>query len=306
MTTNPSAAKLLKISASQLAIAALAGCTTGSGPGALSSDILAKHNAHQMKALSAGEKLLAMKRMSVAAHIKQDRKVAAMPEFSIKKNDKGGHDISVGGETESFTKANLQGDQDGDYGYQKGNRGVYNASNYLGDMDKRAANLWSYYWDTDAGQTLNGYAVTGVETELLAVSARTAKATYAGFANADVYLKTDGDEARVSLYGNMTLNADFDSSKVSGKIDDINGVVRDSHGNKLQGFSSDGQVNLVKTDIIGNGYSGDLTGEVTHFGEVDGSYTGKFYGANAEETAGTLLVDDEERIAVGGFHAWED
>lgn|GEM_PF-3130271 len=298
------------VSVSLLAISALGGCTSGGSKSiasAASSAIPPSDFAYEGKALAAGKTLVSQKGMYKAAKIGDGKAVASPSAFSIKKNDKGGYDVKVGdGNAESFTSNDAKTEQSRIVGYAKSNhREFYNYSKFFDELGESQASLWTYYWDAPGGGRLNGYAVTGVEASASAVAAKEATATYTGFARTDAYSKTGGTTARTGFKGDLTMKANFDVDVIGGKIDNIR--TRQSQPGGVHGnwYATKGEIVLAPSRIEGNGYAGQAAGIGDDLNNVHGTYTGKFYGADADETAGTLGMEDDKRIFVGGFHGWQ-
>ncbi len=123
------------------------------------------------------------------------------------------------------------------------------------------------------GETTHGHFVTGFETNPEAAAVTTGSATYAGVINGDI--STGGGLGAVD--GTFTLNAAFDDGLVSGDFD-------------LEDLVS---LALAPTAITGNGFAGDLTVTDCRNGDcaADSQIGGIFFGPNAEEVAGAIVLN---------------
>lgn len=297
----------------------LAGCG-GGGSSEFIKAVFAEDAGTTIEALDAGKTLTAYnEQMSSSARRTEGVWAStASPEFSVKKNDQGGIDVTLGDEMVSFTPADREVPSDpGDpsYGWEKsyddGNfRGVFTSSDTGGGADDvlngntRYAHhqVWSYFWGTDGGETFNGHAVIGTETQASALEGK-ANATYHGWARADLYAKGSDSFDRTRITGDVELNADFGAGEISGAIGDMRTATRTGG---VWGPESNvaGFVNMNTAKIDGNSFSGTMSGNGTPFDDFDGgSYGGKFYGENGEEVGGVLSLEDEDVVGSGFFTA---
>lgn len=227
---------------------------------------------------------------------------ASPANFSIKKNADGGVDMTVNGETVSFTAD----DQFREDGWEK-TAGNYKAlvnrkpggastSNALDGTDESYLQVWEYDSTTDDGKNLLGYAVVGAETKPATLSGH-ANATYKGTAHADTFLVADAYE-RTGVKGDLTLTANFTEGKVTGQIDNIEGRVRGAETGYVWSdwvaLGPDSNVEMTKANISSNGFAGgklvahDPSGEL---GSLGGStYSGRFYGPDADQVGGVMTI----------------
>ncbi|WP_404404064.1 transferrin-binding protein-like solute binding protein [Pelagibacterium halotolerans] len=302
--------------------AVLAGCTTTgtTGGGSTSNAVYADDAGTASAALAGGETLMAYNASMSRSAVKTGDgnwvwlSDPEAPEVSFELNDQGGVDVTIDGTTVSFSASDLNGE----FGWQSGNNGIYtwsaeSAQQALdGDGFGEYHQVWSYFWDTGE-ETLNGYAVIGTETTSDAVAARTASATYSGWAVADSYTVGSDSNDRTRLSGDLTLAADFDAGTIGGTVDDIS-VKAQSGGSWGAATALTGTIALETATISGNGYTGTLTPDATFLtetsmSEFDGTYGGKFYGPDAEETAGTIGFsgsDGDDFVGTGFFSAVQD
>lgn len=303
----------------------LAGCG-GGGSSEVIKAIFAEDAGTAAEALDDGKTLTAYNGQMSSSARRTDGVWAshASPEFSIKKNDQGGVDVTLGDEMVSFTPADLQFPDDPDQsdGWEKedqdGNyRGVFAEGGMLGEVlsgngDSDYHQVWAYFWRTEGGETFNGHAVVGTETKESALEGK-ANATYSGWASSDIYEKGSDSFDRRRVEGDVTMTANFDAGKISGTIDNLRTNERIDgqwvHDNWDDLPSLDGSMSMNETDIEGNQFSGSLTPDAAlaaSTGDFDGTYGGKFYGENGEEVGGVISIDEDAAIGTGFFTAEQD
>ncbi|GLQ53773.1 hypothetical protein GCM10010862_10320 [Devosia nitrariae] len=245
-----------------------------------------------------------------------ERRAQGSNEFSIKKNDQGGVDVTIDGETISYSAT----DVDGDYGWSKEtedglNRDLYTAiggtaEEVLAGAGRRPYHqIWSYFWDTGNESRLHGVAVVGAETRSEALEGK-ANATYSGWGLANIY---PDDEAaagyeRARIEGELNMAADFNASTISGAITDLSTETR-SNGTWSASQAIAGSVAMDNAAIAGNEFSGNLTPSANltaTVGDFTGTYAGKFFGPNGEEVGGVLSITGDDAVGTGFFSADED
>jgi hypothetical protein len=253
-----------------------------------------------------------------------DSTTSTAGDFSIKPNNAGGLDMKVNGQTISFAGSDVNAEGNG---WEKDDGKTKLTSFWGGDVgkivdgtDTNYVQVWRYR--TGSGNDLTrGFATIGVETPTSEVGTMTAKATYKGDARVDMAM-ADHPGQQIQVKGDMTLNADFTAKSVDGSIDNLKGrYVEGDAGTGAWEKASSGSVALNKGTISGNGFSGGtLTQKNVAFSDavtqgtevnIDGStYSGRFYGPNADQVGGvinvkgTVATDDGSKPVVGqGFIA---
>lgn len=245
--------------------------------------------------------------------------------FALRRNDQGGVDLTVDGETTSFAASGGTG-----YGWvqQEGANWRELASwqgseeDVLNDVSGEYSQMWQYFlYDDSTGLETAGHAVIGTETRPSVLTAK-ASATYRGYMTARSFGADDptrsveyqaGTNAGRELAGGregsrVLMTADFDASTIAGDVTGIVARTRGAGGAITSPFEAlPGRVVMEEAQIVGNGYQGRLTA-VDGFPEdlgTDASYSGRFYGPNAEETAGVLSIPGETETASGAYRAFE-
>lgn len=202
-------------------------------------------------------------------------------DFAIAKNDAGGYDVTIDGTTTNFTSGELVGSS-----YIKGAltdneiKTLFLAA--VGDYHQ----IWGYTHSNVAADTIDNISgVIGTETKAAALEGK-ANATYTGTASAFATNTTTGN---LVLYnGTANLSADFGASTISGSVGGITYMDTASCGSGTCATGAvAGAIAMNETSISGNGFTGALTGS-GDLASVNGGYTGKFYGPNGEEVAGTI------------------
>lgn len=154
----------------------------------------------------------------------------------------------------------------------------------------------------------DGFATVGTRTSALVVQQQTAIATYKGLINFNIYPNrgiASGPSPARYYYGDITMNVDFDSNRVSGEA--VLGLDIDSQ------FSVAGVATFASTDISGNGFGGIFTldnalrADMGITGNYTGNYGGNFFGPNVESVVGVMRLNgitaDGSAIGFGGFGA---
>ncbi len=309
--------------------AGVAGCkTSGGGKGGTTTGGLDSSATYAVtaddtaaRAISDGKTLKASKTAAATLldyNANTSRTVDAS-DFSIKKNANGGVDVTVNGKTTSFAKADelVEGgetagwerDVEGqDYKLLHPVNGTFDET-MNGTGDYRYAQLWRYFLD-DGSTSVRGFAAIGAETKPDALKGK-ANATYKGRATAETQLADDAT-TRTGVEGDLQLAANFDKGSVSGKMDNLSARTRSGDSGWSPWTPVDGTVTLETAKISGNAYDGKLKGDTAFNtlidGNLDGStYSGRFYGPKAEETAGVFKLkgtsEGDGFVGSGGFAA---
>jgi hypothetical protein len=249
---------------------------------------------------------------------------ASKPSFSIKKNGDG-VDVTVNGETVTFTAADVGNTdpEDPQYGWEKteGDRFVdlYSYNGKKDASDTGYMQVWGYDGSDSDGFT-RGYAVVGLETpeEKLADKAEAkATATYKGTARADTLQALDNSEGS-RVRGDLTLNADFGAGTVAGSIDNLQARSKgaDTNGNWTNWQAAAGKIELGNTAISSTGFSGgaislDDTAKNTFTTDLSGStYSGRFYGPDANQVGGVMNIvgtneEGKKIVGTGFLEGWK-
>lgn len=254
--------------------------------------------------------------------------VADPQKFSIAKNKDGSVTVTLNGESETYTSADMDGElrtnstdpitAANSEGYVKTDgKGVSHAiythsADNLAQLasDKQYAHIWEYFWTNDGWKTAKqGFAVVGVETNPDDLP-KTAVANYKGKAFARVY-DAKGDPSTYRVFrGATNMTADFGAKTMSGSITQL--TAEDRPDTTRQNVA--GAINMESTAIQRNGYAGKLSLDATAKSALgvkntDGStYSGRFYGPGAAETAGVLGLnvantDGSASVGYGRFSA---
>ena len=170
------------------------------------------------------------------------------------------------------------------------------------DPDDRTSGSSKYYyfdmvgWNVDRWRdSFEGYSTFGVQTNPSDLP--TGSATYYGDMSARVWAGDDPyyPSGRSALFGSLELNADFDSSSISGQIDEFYVQVGEftnpfqpmREGNSFDisnGVIVDGQ---FSADWVGVDTNASFANEYTVTG-LSGTMAGEFYGPGAEEVGGVI------------------
>jgi hypothetical protein len=196
---------------------------------------------------------------------------------------------------------------------------------YLGVTERHSLSLWNagkghrdgvgsnqegqnfhkvlgYYWTASRGsQTTQtrGHVIIGNATSDENLARRTRVANYQGYYFINSVAQGGSDMGRpTEVRGNVEMTADFDSRSISGRSTSME--VRNGDAFVATGDS----FTMNRTDINqGNTYAGLLS---TDYIPLQGAeFRGRFYGGNANETAGTILSNSGGRASEGYFTASE-
>ena len=138
-----------------------------------------------------------------------------------------------------------------------------------------------------------GYSTYGARTR--AVDMPSGSATYEGRIHAGVW---DGDKpdhlTRRNVHGDLTLEADFDRSAISGRVDGI--AVRPETSNDWSSLGEGNSLDISNGRIVGSWFDADWAGVDTDAGSApensmrgfEGTLEGEFFGPAGEEVGGVL------------------
>jgi hypothetical protein len=308
------------------AMGALAGCTAAAPTGTQLESagtgrfFAGSGDAGAAKAIGDGNKLQADPPMAVGGYA---RGVYGVPgridrgsSFALVKNDKGGVDMTVNGETIAFTGNERQG---GGFFRMQADGLAKQGHPWKSQQDKSSySELWSYAFEESLQSVHSGFAVVGVETKP-DVLANKPSATYRGGMGGETHAgPMQGDWHQLVSKGpdSTVLNVQFGANPtISGTITNMR--IADATGQGSQngwGPFRDmaGTLTLESAPITGNGFEGKLTADQAFKNEVgfanfdNGKYAGRFYGPNGEEAAGVISGDNNVGSQfIGGFRAWE-
>lgn len=215
---------------------------------------------------------------------------------TIKRNSSGGLDLTVGGQTYSFSAADVTSDG---YGFvlPDGSAGIFtNSANSMADALDPANTDYSAIFDyyADQGSTgLNGHIVVGTETADTAL-ATLPTATYSGRLQVRAAPTTgfnDYNNDVTTVRGDASLTANFGSGTVAGNVTNL-GIRAPNNINPTGSYAGvAGNLTLGTANINGNGFTGGMSGDAdfnANIATLDASstYSGTFFGPAAEEVAG--------------------
>ena len=181
----------------------------------------------------------------------------------------------------------------------------WHAPLYSGDPPKPVARQYFSFVGlarfTEGGGWTRGHSVYGVLTPAERL-VNLGSATYEGHFGADVFKNRPGagfDDIRGFLWGEVTLEADFSMSSISGDVDTL--WYRTPEGEWLR-VADTNSLLISGGEIDGNRFHADWHGQDTDAASVysesvrdlEGSMLGAFYGPNGEEIGGVLTGQREE------------
>lgn len=134
------------------------------------------------------------------------------------------------------------------------------------------------------------YGVAGIETNPAALAGK-ANATYSG--QGFVAGQRTDNLGEFRLEGDVAMNAGFNAAQISGTIGNL--------WDRLNSASVDGNVAMETTGIVGNSFTGALSGDAAFVANGfmlggDAAYKGKFFGPDGQELGGVLSGS----VSVGG------
>lgn len=250
---------------------------------------------------------------------------AANSGFAVRQNESGALTMTVDGVDYAFVPG--QGwvdEEDGEtYGYEKN-----------GDEDDIWYSLWSqsgpiteladsgngwhkvvnYQTNTLAGGPWNqqGFAVVGTET-LDAALDTLPTAHYRGDARFNIAPVTgwvDGGTSRTRINGGVSMTADFAGGTISGNIDNLSVRAPGTNWDDREAIGGAIAMNPASFDV--NGFQGHLVPNDVLKAEgieMEATYSGAFYGPEANEVAGTMSgtgsLDGTDYNSIGYFKGWK-
>ena len=172
------------------------------------------------------------------------------------------------------------------------------------------AELYSAYVGSEAGD-FRSFFVVGAETTDEAIETISGSVQYTGFAIMRIDPNTEfvnEPTSSAGLNGALSLVADFDAQTVSGQITDLYGF---GAGFPEGGEPVPGALLLEETTYSINGFEGGVSSDQAldnaelYFVEQDAetTYSGVFYGTEAQEVGGVITYDGQRYNGVGGFFA---
>lgn len=286
--------------------------------------VLAVDAGNAAEALEDGAALKASQRASsgwTRTFDAETAELSADTTASVSRNDEGGLDLTIGGQTIRFVASDLTEDGDG-FQLPDGTAGIYS---WDGDSMEEALDpaagryslVFDYYTDSDDGTGRNGFLVVGTETADADLQALPT-ATYEGYARIRVAPTTGFDDydADVSeARGDVTMVADFGAGTVSGEVTNMAGRVPRLEDPTRTWTPFDGALTMEEAAITGNGFTGAITadeGFTAAVGTVDAgsTYSGTFFGPGGEEVggginmSGTGAEDGQGYLGFGHWRAW--
>ena len=219
---------------------------------------------------------------------------------SIERDASGGVTVEfvVNGQTQrvDFTATEFEDFETldiGSYEYQAG-PWTFSTSNPLNQSYFRAVGWYSGGDDV----FYQGHAVYGVSTE--PENLPTGSASYAGYMVGNMF-DNDGNSPRWAthrrgIWGELTLEADFDDSTVTGEVNGL--FFRDTieNGAAWEDLPDTTSIDIADGDIVGSRFTADWSGHDTDANNpaaasvrgFEGDMLAEFYGPNAEEVGGVF------------------
>ncbi|MEO1640284.1 MAG: transferrin-binding protein-like solute binding protein [Pseudomonadota bacterium] len=116
------------------------------------------------------------------------------------------------------------------------------------------------------------------------------------------------DQATYTLEGTVNLTANWDNNRLSGTFGSLSGTRSGTGGGVAEDVSNVGTINLSNTVMTNGTFAG---GSVTGSGIFDtlnntsdtSGTQGAFFGAQADELGGLLVIDDGTVDVIGAFQA---
>lgn len=323
------------ISAMLLGTTLIAACGGGSGsgsPGVTSRSgnseaerVLAVDAGNAAEALEDGAELKASQRASsgwTRTFSAETAELSADTTAFVSRNDQGGLDLTVGGQTIRFIASDLS--EDG-YGFQlpDGTAGIWSwdGDGIIDALDPETGGytlVFDYYSDNDDGTGRNGFLVVGTETAEADLQALPT-ATYEGYARIRVAPTTGFDDYAADVSearGDVTMVADFGAGTVSGEVTNMAGRAPQLEDPTRTWTPFDGALAMEEAAITGNGFTGAITADADFnaaVGTIDAgsTYSGTFFGPGGEEVGGGIHVtgtgaeDGQAYLGFGHWRAWQ-
>ena len=318
------------------AATALAACSSG---GSNSSDVVSRSgnsDAQKVLATNAGNAAQALEDGTTTLRASQRASSQWMRNFTsdtaalsddssatIRRNAAGGLDLTVGGQTISFTAADLTPDG---YGFRLPDESAgiwaWNGDSMADALDPangRYSLLFNYYADSGGDTGVNGFALIGTETADTAL-ASLPTATYSGYMHAygaPAEGFADYSDNVSEVRGDVNLTANFGAGTVAGSVTNMQSQLPDSVDPTFTWTNFDGGLTMAEANISGNGFTGGLSGDAgfnAAVGTLDAgsTYSGTFFGPAAEEVGGginmtgTAAVGGKPFIGYGNWQAYKN
>ena len=242
---------------------------------------------------------------------KTGKSIAARPGATVQKNLRGGYDVTIAGKTTSLGYTDQKPSPDAWEQAQKdpaGNGVVYSMALWNAGKGNRAGietaengqtfhKILGYYVfdNTGTGSRERGHFIVGDDTDPLRMGLKTKTATYNGYfyANVSPVTGTPPDQAMAAT-GGLKMTADFDKDTMSGQSTSFQ--IRDAGAPNFN--DQNYTLWLKETTINGNFFSGTMD---SNFAYMNGTYTGQFYGGNAQEAAGVVSGSSNISLTEGFF-----
>jgi hypothetical protein len=219
------------------------------------------------------------------------------PGTTLQKNVLGGYDFTMNGKTTSFGYADQKQSPDAWEKIIKNPQGnaVYSLTLWNAGKGQRAGletpengqtfhKVVGYYvFDySGTGTRERGHFIIGNETDPMRMAAKTRTATYDGYFYSNIMpaTGTPPDQA-LAVSGGMKFVADFDADKISGQSTSFNVREAGAPNFNAQNYT----LWMKETAINGNFFSGTMD---SNYIWMNGTYSGQFYGGNAQEIAGVM------------------
>ena len=292
-------------------IPALLGVSACGGGDSTPQALLAINAGTANTALAAGETLAANSTTTLLGNADEGTSaLVANPEkLSIKQGSDGGLSLIYGDKEYAFTVSDRHEESSGKvYGFSKDIEvaegsgdvswvGVFSMQgeidDVLGSDATDYAQNWRYYVYDESAQLEVGYITAGTQTEATFIPTMTT-ATYQGYGHADFLSSDDyaGWGARSEAEFSVALEMDIENGTVSGAFDNVK--LRTRTADDVPNYASvDGKMVLSGGTVSSNQFAASLTADADllnalGYGSVSGDLSGKFYGPEAEQAAGTF------------------
>jgi hypothetical protein len=238
------------------------------------------------------------------------------PSASITKNQSGAYDAVLNGRAYSFAYADEKSSGDSWERIARDPKGnpVSSLTLWNAGIGKRAGLqtdengqtfhkvLGYYLFDrSDPGQSTGrrerGHVVIGNPTDAQRMAAKTRTASYDGYYYANVMPATGVPmDQSMAVSGGMRLVADFDKQTISGQSSTF--TVRDAGASNFNPQSS--TIWLKDAAIKGNSFAGIMNSDNAW---MNGTYSGQFFGGNAQEVGGVMSGAAANGVNEGFFTA---
>ncbi len=236
---------------------------------------------------------------------------------SVRQNSNGELTVRLNGNRQIFTSADRRTETDGrQYGYEvnPSGGGYAGAFSHSGELDDflssgngyaKVLKLQRDLQDPDnPGLHETAYAVFGAETRDDALTSLPT-ATYSGRTRVDVVPNSgfvNGSSSSVRVRSDLAMTADFDGGNISGKM---TGFTQQNPASGPE-VPVAGTMTMERANFDVNGFSGNLTADnaltsALDTTTLDGTYSGAFYGPEANEVAGAIGVTGTAP-EIGGFN----